>query len=126
MQPVMSQKGFKGSAAMDNFIARANIDHFLELLDGNLPSDSRSVITRLLVEEEDKLGRDLEQLEFAESRTAACRNRLSHLGRLQECFAAGSIDRAQAERLLDNSQAILQLMDGFCSHMREKVKARML
>lgn len=45
---------------MHRFIAHANIDRFLGLLDDHdLASDKRGVITKLLIEEEDKLAHDL-------------------------------------------------------------------
>src|SRR5262249_39399423 len=67
-------------AFMDGFIARANIDHFLDLLkDGDLAPERRATIVRLLIEEEDKLGHDLEQLDFAESRAENGRRRLQQL-----------------------------------------------
>ncbi len=51
---------------MDQFIARANIDHYLEMLKNNdISSHNRSMITKLLIEEENKLGRDHEQLGIA-------------------------------------------------------------
>ena len=65
---------------MNNYIARANIDHYLELLNKDeIPSNGNSMIGKLLIEEENKLSHDLEQLDFAESRAAACRDRVAHL-----------------------------------------------
>lgn len=112
---------------MNNYIARANVDHFLELLgkDG-LSSDERHVVSQLLIDEEDKLSHDQEQLEFAESRTATCRDRLVHLQRLRDGFGAESTGRLQAERLLANFEATLQLMERFCGHMRNRVNGRAL
>jgi hypothetical protein len=63
---------------MYTYIARANIDHFVGLLnDDGLAPERRTVITRLLIDEEDKLSHNLEQLEFAETRAADGRNRLN-------------------------------------------------
>jgi hypothetical protein len=109
---------------MDRYIARANIDHYLGLLDGrDIPSERRAVIVKLLVDEEDRLGHDLEQLEFAESRAAEGRSRLK---RLQDMLSvAAPADRAQAERLLANFEAIQKLLDGFCHHLRMKVNVRL-
>jgi hypothetical protein len=45
---------------MDRFIARANIDHSLGLLsDGGCAREKRAMVTKLLIQEEDKLGHDL-------------------------------------------------------------------
>jgi hypothetical protein len=65
---------------MDRFIARANIDHYLGLLsDGDCAREKRAMVTKLLIQEEDKLGHDLEQVEFAEKKVADGRDRLNHL-----------------------------------------------
>ncbi len=59
---------------MHRYIDHANIDHCLGLLnDHDLASDKRGVITKLLIEEEDKLAHDVEQLQFAEDKAAQCR-----------------------------------------------------
>lgn len=112
---------------MDFFVARANIDHYLSLLNGGELSDSnRSTITRLLVVEEDKLGHDLEQLEFAESRAARSLDRVRHFRKLRDAFAEGSTDRAYAEGVLANFEATHILLEKYCHQMREKIIARRL
>ncbi len=109
---------------MHRYIAHANIDHFLGLLnDHDLASDKRTVITKLLINEEDKLAHDLEQLQFAEDKAAQCRERLQRLRRT----VAGTADqklRVQGERLLDNFEVLQGLIDGFCQQLRAKVDAR--
>ena len=62
------------------FVARANIYLYIDLLnDADLAPEIRATVTKLLIEEEDKLGDVLEQLEFAEKRAADGRNLLNHL-----------------------------------------------
>jgi hypothetical protein len=58
---------------VDQYVARANINHYLSLLNSGaeLSHQNSGTITKLLLAEEDKLGHDLEQLEFAETRAAA-------------------------------------------------------
>jgi len=57
---------------MDRFVARENIDHYLRLLNSTgLGPEKRATVTKLLIEEFDNLGHDLEQLEFAETRAAS-------------------------------------------------------
>jgi hypothetical protein len=109
---------------MDRYIARANIDHFLGLLNSpGLGSERRAMVTKLLIEEEDKLGHDLEQLEFAENRAADGRDRLNRLrGSLD---AVGAEHREQAERMVANFEATQKLLDGFCHHLRAKVSSRL-
>ena len=77
---------------MDHFVARANIDHYLNLLNnGDVPAGNKSTITRLLIEEENKLGHDREQLEFAETRAARCRARADHQRRLLDSSATAQL-----------------------------------
>ncbi len=83
---------------MPDFIFRANIDHYLELLnDHELATDKRASVVKLLIEEEDKLGHHHEQLEFAEVRLAKYRNHVNRLTNLRNGFADGSEDRERAE-----------------------------
>jgi hypothetical protein len=64
---------------MPDFIYHANIDHYLELLyDIDLATPKRAMVVKLLIEEEDKLARYQEQLEFAETRLAKSRDRVNH------------------------------------------------
>jgi Spy/CpxP family protein refolding chaperone len=109
---------------MDRYVARANIDHYLSLLNGSdLAPHNRSTITKLLIAEEDKLGRDLEHLEFAEARAAKSRDRLNYFRKLREAFAEGSPDRARADSLLKNMEAIHKLWEQFCQEMRERLNS---
>lgn len=108
---------------MHRYIARANVDHYLGLLDDeDITPERRALVVRLLVEEEDKLGHDLEQLELAESRAAQGRNRLNRLRSMLDI--AEPANRVQAERLVANVEAIQNLLDGFCHHLRTRVNAR--
>ncbi|MBU6464863.1 MAG: hypothetical protein KGL35_02220 [Bradyrhizobium sp.] len=107
---------------MDKFVAQANIDHYLDLLkNGDVAAYNRYAINKLLIEEENKLSRDREQLEFAESRAAACRLRADRQRRLLDSFAHGSSDWVQAERLLVNFESLAQFVEGFCRQMRRQV-----
>jgi hypothetical protein len=109
---------------MDRFIARANIDHYLDLLsNGKLAPDRRATVTKLLIAEADKLSHDLEHLEFAETRAANGRDRLNHVRRLRD--TADPANRAQAERLVANFEAIQQLLDEFCHRLRTRVNSRL-
>ena len=112
---------------MYRYVARANIDRYLSLLmEDQIPPETRVTITRLLIEEEDKLGHDLEQLEFAETRAAMVRDRLNSLRTVRNGSVAASLDRAQADRLLANFEAIQQLLEDFCHKIRQRVNSRAL
>jgi hypothetical protein len=62
---------------MDRFIARANIRHFGDRLRKESDGELRCRLQKLLIEEEDKLGRDLELLADVE-RTIASFDALIH------------------------------------------------
>ena len=105
---------------MRDFLHRANIDHYLELLnDPDLIALKRATIVKLLVAEEDKLSHDQEQLEFAESRARQGQDRLKAL---RHGLEIGQLtNRKRAERLIANIEAIQQLLEGFCSQFRDRV-----
>jgi hypothetical protein len=106
---------------MHRFVAHANVDHYLDLLNGDLAPSDRRTITRLLVMEEDKLVGDLQHLEFAERRAASGHERVNELRSLRDGFAFGTPERAQADSLLivyENSQTLLE---DFCRRMREMI-----
>lgn len=107
---------------MERFVARANVDHYLHLLKvPDISSHSRATITKLLIEEENKLGQETAQLEFAESRAATCRERADRQWRLMDSFVPGSDDWVQAERLFVNFESLAQFVESFCHEMRRRV-----
>jgi hypothetical protein len=107
---------------MDRFVAHANIDHYLDMLqNGEVSAANKSMITRLLIEEVDKLDRDWEQLEFAESRAATCRDRADRQRRLVESLDPGSSDRAIAGKLLLNFESLAECVEGACQQMRRRL-----
>ncbi len=112
-----------GDEPMDRYTSRSNVDRFLHLLeDVELPSDRRATVTKLLIEEEDKLARDLEQLQFAESRAASGRDRINFLR--QRLDGVTENHRPALERLLANFEAIQLLLDGFCLQLRALAQSR--
>jgi hypothetical protein len=101
----------------------ANIDRCLELLDDHdLSSERRSAISTALVDEINRLSHRLEQLEFIESRTAACRERLKQLRSLRSCFQKGARVRVQAEMMIENFQSIVSQAEKICSFMRRRMR----
>lgn len=112
---------------MDRFIAQANVDHFVSLLNGSdLTPRNRDTVVRLLIAEEDKLGHGLEQLEFAESRTAQSWDRLNYARKLRDGLVEGSTDRQRADVRLENFEAIHELFEQFCHQLRVRVSSSLL
>jgi hypothetical protein len=106
----------------DRFVTRANIDHFLKALwDDGLPAEKRAIITKLLIEEENKLSHDLEQLQFAEDRVLAGRKRLEHLRNKLNDPRSDPAGRSQASRLLAAMEETQRLLEEFCEQLRRKV-----
>jgi hypothetical protein len=105
---------------MHQFVARENIDHYLRLLNSTgLGPEKRATVTKLLIEELDKLRGDFEQLGFAERRAADGRDRLHHLrSRLD---LTPERHRAEAERVVANVEATQHLLEDFCHQLRNKV-----
>lgn len=115
----------RGSA--DQFIARANIDHYVSLLNrSDLTPRKRDTIVKLLIAQEDKLGHDLEQLEFAKIRTAQSWDRVHHLRKLRDGFSDGSTERAHAETLVEIFETTLELFERFCRQLRGNVNSSRL
>ena len=112
------QKRFK-----DWSIARANIDHYLGLLnDADLAPEKRTTVTKLLIQEEDNFGHDVEQLRFAEKRAADGRDRLNHLRSRLDLTPERL--RVEALRVIANVEAIQHLLEGFCHQLRDRVSNR--
>ncbi len=110
---------------MHRYVARANVDHYLGLLNGgDLAPHNRNTITKLLIAEEDRLSHDLEHLEFAESRAASGRERVNHVKNLRRVFAVGTPEREHADRLLVNVENLQTLLEDFCHRLREKINSR--
>lgn len=106
---------------MERYVAHANVDHYLRLLNGDLPHPDRRTITRLLVMEEDKLVADLQNLEFAEIRASSGRERVDRLKTLRDSFAVGTAERAQAESLLIVFENTQTMLDDFCHRLRRVI-----
>lgn len=109
---------------MDQFIARSNIDHYLNLLySDHASAEDRVAINQMLVTELGKLDLGVVELAYAESRAAACRRRFDQISHWRNGFADGSIERTQADNVAEQFQSTLQMVDTFCGQMRGRVTA---
>jgi hypothetical protein len=87
---------------MDKFVARENIRHFHDRLETETDPTARSLLHRLLVQEEDKLGHNCEALREIENHIARVKE---HVKR-QQALENGS-DTSQALVLLNAYSEIL-------------------
>ena len=98
---------------MHRFVARENIRHLRERLASDIDPKTRAHITRLLVEEEDKLGADFELLSDLDRHIRNGHQRIA-----QQTVVVAALERdghdgfAQAKVLLD------ALIEGQCLHER--------
>jgi hypothetical protein len=105
--------------------ARKKVHQYIDLLNrADLSSQKRTAIAKLLIQEEDRFGHSLEQLDFAESLAAAGRARLKEAEQMLE--AATSPDRASASRVVAKFVATQHLLDSFCHKLRMRVRSRNL
>ena len=51
---------------------------------------------------------------------------MNHVRKLREAFVEGSTDRAHADRLLTNVEAIHDVIEQFCRQMRQTINSRRL
>ena len=86
---------------MDKLVSLTKVDRFLESLKRDcLIAEARALRMKLLIDEEDKLGRDLERLELAFSRIRSGKWHVLRIRKLRNRFACGSEARKRAEQLL--------------------------
>ena len=112
---------------MEDYIARANVDHYLDLLyNHEVPAQNRSTIQKLLIEEEDKLGRTQEQLSFAETKAAVCRDRADRQRRRMDSFEPGTDDWVRAERLLVEFESLARNVESKCRQLRQRATGSQL
>lgn len=78
----------------------------------------------MLIVELDKLAGDLEDIEFAEERAAACRDRVNHVRDMRDGHPFGTGECEQAERLFGSCENLQTVLQEFCHRLREKINLR--
>ncbi|MCG2626703.1 hypothetical protein L6654_08720 [Bradyrhizobium sp. WYCCWR 13023] len=110
---------------MHRYVARANVDHYLEILkDTNLTTQRRSTTIALLIAELDKLGEDGEHLEFAETKVAGSRQLVAQAASRRDSLALGTSEREDAERRLIHLENVHTVLDDFCHRLRHRIGSR--
>jgi hypothetical protein len=105
---------------MDTFVARENIRHFHDRLKTETDPTTHSLLRRLLLQEEDKLGHDSEALREIENHIARAKQ---HVHRQQVLFASmqrNGRDTTQVLALLDGYSEILLAYE----NQREKISVQ--
>ncbi|QOZ54658.1 hypothetical protein [Bradyrhizobium sp. CCBAU 53338] len=109
---------------MHRFIARANVDHFIGLLNGNdLTTDKRTGVTGLLIAELDKLAHELENLEFVERKATEGRDRVNLVRNARNGHPFGTTEREHAERLLIGCENLQTVLEDSCRRLRAKINS---
>jgi len=110
---------------MHSYVARANVDHYLGILNGNdLAAQHRSTTMALLIAELDKLSEDVEHLGFAESKVAGSRQQVARAASIRDSFGAGTSQRTDAEAYLVHLEEVHTVLDGFCHRLRNRISSR--
>jgi hypothetical protein len=88
--------------ATEHFIAIENIEHFFMRLGATDGQDERKMLTRLLLEEEDRFARSSEQLDLLDRYIAKCDGYITKQKRLIETGNISTSLVDSAHRLLSN------------------------
>jgi hypothetical protein len=65
---------------------------------------------------------DQDELEFAESKLAESQSKLEKFRTLQNSFVAGSAERMQANRLVEEIEVLHRLIDQLCRQLRTHIR----
>lgn len=110
---------------MHRYVARANVDHYLDLLrDTNLTAPRRSTTIALLIAELDQLSEDAEHLEFAETRVAGSRQQVAQAAARRDSLSFGTSEREDAEKHLIHLENVHTVLDDFCHRLRHRIGSR--
>ncbi len=102
---------------MDKFVARENIRHFCDRLEAETDAASRSLLRRLLVQEEDKLGHNSEALGEIENHIARAKG---HVNRQQALLASSQRDAHDTTEALVLLNAYSEILLAY-ENQREKI-----
>ena len=106
---------------MDKFVARENIRHFRDRLETEADPTNRSVLHKLLLHEEDKLGHNSEALTEIENYVAAAKE---YKARQHACIASAERNGHDTTKVRALLAAYSEILLAFESQ-REKVLIRL-
>jgi hypothetical protein len=111
---------------MHRFIARQNIDHLANQFGSTADAGKRGALARLLVEEEDKLGRGYEQLEIAAHRIAIADILIGKQERLIQRYAKDGCDTTVANEVLVSLKTSKSLFEAFRRQVMQGIASNRL
>ena len=107
---------------MRDFIAEQNVDHYLSMLQKpQLASDQRTTLQKLLVEEENLLGRNREQLELADRRVHEGKQRIRKLKQTVANWHADERAREPNLSLVTAMEKTQELLEDFHRTLRNEL-----
>jgi hypothetical protein len=106
---------------MDKFVARENIRHFRDRLETETDPNTRTLLRRLLVQEEDKLGHNSEALREIEDHIARAKEHVNRQQTLVASIESDGHDAKHALMLLNNYSEILLAYQ----NQREKISIKL-
>ena len=112
---------------MDRFIARENIRHFRTMLATEIDQETRARLHRLLVEEEDKLAKDLELLADIERHIEDGHRQIeTQRARVDHMRATNHCGLAQGEAFLDGLIESQRIHAKYCATINKSIAHRRL
>jgi len=108
-------------AASYRFVARANINHFRDRLRSETDAASRSILQKLLVQEEDKLGADFALLDDLSREIVKCQQWIERQRALVGTLERDGRDATTASALLNGLSESLIIHQ----HYRQRVATRL-
>jgi hypothetical protein len=104
-----------------DFVANENIDHYLAMLQNpRLEPETQRTLQQLLVEEQNKLGRNREQLELAERRVHEGRERIRKLSKAVAHSGFGD-DAQHRLRAIATMKEIQRLFESYHRQLRDEL-----
>jgi hypothetical protein len=112
---------------MDRFVARENIRHYRDMLLSDIEPKVRARVHKLLVEEEDKLGKDLELLAEIERHIADGARRIEEQqSRVRAMQANGHDGAGRAQAFLNGMMESQQLSMEYHRRVAKEVERNRL
>lgn len=111
---------------LSDYVARQNITRFCDQLTSELDGKRRAALQRLLIEEEDRLGFSVEQLDEIERAIAKGEERIEQQRTLVEVMECNGRDPTVAKALLENLTQIQAMFEQYRQTMLDAIERNRL